>query len=604
MKYLFSVFLLLSILFSFGQADTTIHYDSQKEFNKAKPPRGYEVLVKHSEHWAVTYTPKATGQAKKDTTLKVIPTKVVLITYKEDCQETIFNYLKGFDATIVDYLDGVIICNVPKKYPIGKFIVDAKRVPCVIDAEQDIIREEKHEAIDPRYVEQWALNNSTDKDIDAPEAWAKCIGKPMVETTIAIFDGAGFDLNHVDMGNVPYRLYAYDNTTNVAPKGPYDKHATPCLSQPLGMSDNGIGIKGIGNNRLTGCAVQMGHNSQSTGTFYTSYTEKARSWSYTLTIPSCRVVSCSFGSTAYSSTEQTLINNFVKNAGGGKGGLVFASSGNSGLSTWKNYPASYANVIAVGASTSNDTRASFSNYSTGLDIAAPGQSILSLDNSGTSGYTTGDYTSFSGTSAASPVAASVGAMIFSYKPDLTNKQAYELLIKGCEKTGGYSYADLSSDSTSGTWSKELGYGRVNLYNSLTLSDGVTPIPTPTPDPVPVPTPTPIPTPIPTPGITDMSIEFLPTINYFTDSTGYVKFKYTNKGTAAIQYVTVSVGFPGSQQVRNEIRTIAPGATITVTSQKFTIPKGGARYSLTILKVNGSPDSNSSNNFDDIYINRR
>jgi hypothetical protein len=41
--------------------------------------------------------------------------------------------------------------------------------------------------------------------------------------------------------------------------------------------------------------------------------------------------------------------------------------------------------------------------------------------------------------------------------------ARKVLIRGCEKVGGYDYSTWKED---GGWSLELGYGRINAYNSL------------------------------------------------------------------------------------------------------------------------------------------
>ncbi|MGB1317650.1 MAG: T9SS type A sorting domain-containing protein, partial [Flavobacteriales bacterium] len=41
--------------------------------------------------------------------------------------------------------------------------------------------------------------------------------------------------------------------------------------------------------------------------------------------------------------------------------------------------------------------------------------------------------------------------------------ARKVLNKGSEKVGGYDYSTIKED---GGWSEELGYGRINAYNSL------------------------------------------------------------------------------------------------------------------------------------------
>ena len=58
------------------------------------------------------------------------------------------------------------------------------------------------------------------------------------------------------------------------------------------------------------------------------------------------------------------------------GVIVVAAAGNDGCDCMS-YPANYPEVIAVGASDSNGTPASFSSYGTNLDVLAPGASIRS-----------------------------------------------------------------------------------------------------------------------------------------------------------------------------------------------------------------------------------
>lgn len=86
-----------------------------------------------------------------------------------------------------------------------------------------------------------------------------------------------------------------------------------------------------------------------------------------------------------------------------------AAAGNDGENIDKSptYPASYgdSNILAVAATTSSDTLASFSNFgSTAVDVAAPGDGIFST-------YLDGGYRTLSGTSMAAPYAAGLAAML-------------------------------------------------------------------------------------------------------------------------------------------------------------------------------------------------
>ena len=101
-------------------------------------------------------------------------------------------------------------------------------------------------------------------------------------------------------------------------------------------------------------------------------------------------------STALDSAVNSLSNSGV---------AIAVAAGNSNANACNSSPARAANAITVGATTSTDVRASFSNFGTCLDLFAPGQSIVSAwitSNTATA--------SLSGTSMASPHVAGVAAL--------------------------------------------------------------------------------------------------------------------------------------------------------------------------------------------------
>ena len=78
-----------------------------------------------------------------------------------------------------------------------------------------------------------------------------------------------------------------------------------------------------------------------------------------------RIINISITGTTASSTLQSAVN-YAWN----KGAVVFAAAGNS-ATTAPGYPAACDKVIAVGATDSNDARASYSNYGSWIDVALP-----------------------------------------------------------------------------------------------------------------------------------------------------------------------------------------------------------------------------------------
>ena len=50
---------------------------------------------------------------------------------------------------------------------------------------------------DPRFDDQWFLDQASDADIDAPEAWDITTGS--TDISVAVIDGHGFDMDHAEM---------------------------------------------------------------------------------------------------------------------------------------------------------------------------------------------------------------------------------------------------------------------------------------------------------------------------------------------------------------------------------------------------------------------
>jgi hypothetical protein len=112
----------------------------------------------------------------------------------------------------------------------------------------------------------------------------------------------------------------------------------------------------------------------------------------------------------------------------------------------------FSNVITVGATKLNDSRASFSNFGDAVGIAAPGEEIYTPapQGQGDFGVPSADYErGFSGTSAAAPMVTGVAGLLKAIKPDLTPAQMKDILIRSADSLTTTDPSELTKTLGSG-----------------------------------------------------------------------------------------------------------------------------------------------------------
>lgn len=122
--------------------------------------------------------------------------------------------------------------------------------------------------------------------------------------------------------------------------------------------------------------------------------------------------------------SNSAVNTAVDNAI--KSGVTFVvAAGNSNQNACFYSPASVSAALTVGATTSSDARANYSNYGSCVDIFAPGSGI-------TSAWSTGDnvINTISGTSMASPHVAGVAALYLDANNNHSPAQVASAIVQG------------------------------------------------------------------------------------------------------------------------------------------------------------------------------
>ncbi|MCI2262386.1 S8 family peptidase [Xanthomonas indica] len=349
---------------------------------------------------------------------------------------------------------------------------------------------------DPRLGDQWAFGTSN-AGINVRSAWDKATGNGVVVAVIdtgitshpdlnanilpgydfisdadAARDGNGRDSNPADEGDWAAAGECYSGS----PASDSSWHGTHVAGTIAAVTNNGTGVAGTAFNAKIVPVRVLGKCGG-----YTSDIADAITWASGGTVSGvpanqnpAEVINMSLGgSGTCSSTYQNAINGAV-----GRGTTVVVAAGNSSTNVSSSVPANCNNVIAVAATTSSRAKASYSNYGSGIDISAPGSSILSTLNDGTTTPGNASYASYSGTSMATPHVAGVVALMQSVAPTALTPAQVESTIKNtaasfsCSQGCGAGLLDANAAVTAAQNGSSGGGGGGGGGSSNELQDGV------------------------------------------------------------------------------------------------------------------------------------
>lgn len=328
-----------------------------------------------------------------------------------------------------------------------------KTNPDVIHVQPNFIYYSNVTPGDPRFSDQWGLEQPSDEDIDMTLGWNYETGDYSIK--LGVLD-TGIDYDHDDLGD------AFGSGWKVSGGWDYVNND----SNPMDDNDHGTHVAGIAgaltNNTtndtavgIAGVAGGWGYNrDNNTGNKgaqlfafkvldYDGYgdTEDIVDAIFDAADPNVYdvdVLNNSYGAHAYDETERAALNYAARME------KVFVAAKGNGNTSSLHYPSDFDTpwVISVGATNQAGDRAEYpdwgwlegngSNYGNGIDVVAPGTKILSTMH-------TKKYDYKSGTSMATPHVSGLAALLLNQEPYL-HPQDVEGIIRATAEdkyTTGY-----------------------------------------------------------------------------------------------------------------------------------------------------------------------
>ncbi len=285
---------------------------------------------------------------------------------------------------------------------------------------------------DPSYAIQWHHSM-----IGSPAAWDVTSGSSAV--TVAICD-TGVDATHADLAanlSLP-GINIVDGTTNTSPIA---DHGT-AIAGVLGASGNN-GLNGTGVNwHVRMIPVRITNNADTTA--WCSDMAAGIEWA---AAHGAKVINLSYDTTGCPLTIDSAAQ--VVRA---EGSLLFVAAGNSAQNLSFSYPPTHS-FLLIGATDVRDKLAPFSNYGTPIDMVAPGVSIWTTSPNN-------QFSSWSGTSLATPMVAGTAALLWSLRSTFTPDQIQNFLFASAKGMGA-----TGKDSS-------FGHGRLDAAAALREAQSV------------------------------------------------------------------------------------------------------------------------------------
>lgn len=307
---------------------------------------------------------------------------------------------------------------------------------------------------DPFFRHQWYLQKES--GINLPGAWAITTGNP--STVIAVvdrhFDVSGSDLSSEKCSS---RRYYYENVLDYFPQkrtitdDEKTMHGSQVLSVVAPCTDNAVGLAGIDWHAQVFSVDSLSDSSLSARMFgilwaagidicTKSITGCPANFRFQRNQHPASVINTSFGFAGPSLKDPPygpVLD--VMSSVNRQGRIVVASAGNEGGLADRRLPGAAGGVISVGASTKKRESAWFSNFGRTVDVMAPGEEIIGLEN--------GRPISLSGTSFSAPIITGVVSLMLAANPLLSWKHAEYILKKTADPLSCNAYCPTTMNAS-------------------------------------------------------------------------------------------------------------------------------------------------------------
>lgn len=318
---------------------------------------------------------------------------------------------------------GITVVKVPPGLE-KKIVEDLAGDSSVEFAELDRALEPNFIPNDPSYNSQWhhsVIHSEGGWDLGTADG-----------ITIAVLD-TGVDGNHPDLA--PVMVAGWNSANSTTDTSDIKGHGTQAAGTAAAIFNNGLGVAGVARGAKI---MPVRITDDPSGTAYYSKIAAGVTWAAD---HGAKVVTNSYSGYLSSSVQSAAA--YLQS----KGGIMFNSAGNQ--SSICTVPAD-SRIMVISATNSQDQKTWFSNYGDCVDVAAPGEGIVTTSLGG-------GYSAPSGTSFSAPMAAGLAALLMG-----TNKSLSPSQVEAIMKESAY-------DPEGTDFSPNYGYGRIDVAAAVAMA---------------------------------------------------------------------------------------------------------------------------------------